>query len=255
VQNLETALGPMPPPRRRELLRAIHRNAALLFLECARLSRLDSRRMAEAVECDALTRALCDDVACGRRRPIMATAHIGNWEWGAAWFASALGRPFGVVYKPLHNPTMDRWLHAQRERMGFRLFSTRADSQRELVKWLRSGQVAGILSDQDAGRGGTFLPFFGRPASTAIGLGRLAASLKREIFFIVCERVAPGRFRMHLEPLAPPPEGLDRDEAARRWMLAYHEALEARIRRAPDQYFWWHRRWKTRPKPEAARAH
>jgi KDO2-lipid IV(A) lauroyltransferase len=246
--NLNVALGSSAPDARRALIREIYRHTLLMTLECARLSRLTAEQVVEAVACDAVARARVEAALRSRRGTILATGHFGNWEWGAAWAAAIGGRPFGVVYKPLHNPWVDRLLHRRRERMGMRPFSTRERNQRELVAWLRGGGNVGMLSDQDARKEGEFLPFFGREAATATGMAALALRLDLNLIMCFCERTGPGQFRMRVFAPTMPAAGLERGEAARRLMLEYHRTLEQVIREAPEQYFWWHRRWKTRPK-------
>lgn len=247
-ENLRRSLGETSPGRIAALVKAVHQNALLMLFECARLGRVSLGDLRPTVECDAETAALLKRIAGGGRGAILMTAHIGNWEWVAAWVGDALGRPFGIVYKPLHNPDADAMLLARRKRLGLIPYSTRSQSQRELLGFLRQGGIVGILPDQDAGRRGEFIPFFGKEASTTTAFAKLAARLDLEAVFIVSERIAPGRFRLRAEPLERPPAGADRDEAARRIMLDYHRKLEEAIRRSPEQYFWWHRRWRTQPK-------
>jgi KDO2-lipid IV(A) lauroyltransferase len=252
-ENLDLALGPAEPAARRRMVRRIGRNAILTLLESARLQRMTPEQIAGAVQIDPaeLERVLA--MLRDSRGTILATGHFGNWEWSAAWIpAIHPAAAVGVVYKPLHNPLVDAYVHRQRERLRLRLFSTRDRTQRALVAWLRRGGNAGILSDQDARRHGEFIPFFGRPASTATGMGDLAARMDLNVLFCFLQRIEPCRFRMRTFAPRPPAAGLDR-AAAGRWLMAeYHRALEQVIRDAPEQYFWWHRRWKSQPRDSNA---
>jgi KDO2-lipid IV(A) lauroyltransferase len=247
-ENLRRALGQEAAPRLGRLIKAIHRNALTMVFELGRLGRLSAGELRASVECAPVTDALLDRIAKEGKGAVLMTAHIGNWEQGASWVAQRLGRPFGIVYKPLHNPLADALLLERRKRLGLLPHSTRERSQRGLVAFLKQGGIVGILPDQDAGRRGEFIPFFGAPASTTTAFAKLAARLGLEAYFVHVARVEPGRFRIRAERLESPEAGIDRDEAARRIMLDYHRKLEQAILEAPEQYFWWHRRWRTRPK-------
>lgn len=251
-ENLGIALEGLAPPERRRLMRANRRSTALLALESARLPRLRPAEILSAATIGPDDLARLEAALENESGTLLATAHFGNWEWAAAWIAAHQAKPVSFVYKPIHNPWIERMVLRDRGRVGMQLVSTRESRPRELVKQLRARGIVGVLLDQDAGRQGTFVPFFGRPASTAMGMAELAARMNLNVLFCFCERVAPCRFRIRVLAAPTPPPELERDEAARRLMLKYHEALEAAIRERPEQYFWMHRRWKTRPPAEGA---
>lgn len=246
-QNLDIAFGPQPPEVRRDLLREIYRHSLAMIFECARFHRMTREELTESVQCDEAERRRLEAVVHAPSGSMMFTGHYGNWEIGAAWVAVTLDRTIGVIYKPMHNTLIDDLLLRQRGMFGLRLFSTHKRMQRDMIDWLRHGRPVGVLPDQDARRKGEFLPFFGQDASTVTGIARLAQRMNLPTAFCFCQRIAPGRFRLRTffpEPVDP---ALDRDEAGRMFMASYHRALEEIIREDPAQYFWWHRRWKTRP--------
>jgi Kdo2-lipid IVA lauroyltransferase/acyltransferase len=178
---------------------------------------------------------------------LIATGHFGNWELLGAWLVQ---RPVNltVVYKPMHNPYTNQYLHGIRRGWGENVISTRARAPRALITALRQGQGVAIAADQDAGNAGEFIPFFGRAASTATGLAALAVRLNVPILvgFVVRER--PGRFRYQTQAILEPDPLADPNAEIQRIMLTYHRGLEEIIRTYPEQYFWWHKRWKTQPR-------
>jgi KDO2-lipid IV(A) lauroyltransferase len=249
-RNLAQALGELSPIRRRRLLRDVVRHTILLVLEAARLARTDARRTVAAVEAppDA-SQYVAQAQANGQHGFILASAHIGNWEWLGAWYALTFGR-MGMVYKPMHNPWTDRALADLRRRFGAHIFSTRQSVPRDLIHHLRSGGAVAILADQDAGRSGHFIPFFGKPASTSLGMANLAVRLQIPIVAGFCLRKPSGGFRVRtFPPIWPDPQA---DPAAEtvRLTIEYGRMVEQVIREAPEQYFWWHRRWKTQPRSD-----
>ncbi len=116
----------------------------------------------------------------------------------------------------------------------------------------RGGSVA-MLGDQDAGRSGLFVDFFGRPASTFKSIALLAMEYKALICVGYARRLdnemLPGgwpRFELGCEEVVDPLE-FDSADALREITQRYTAALERVVRRAPEQYFWVHRRWKSPP--------
>lgn len=246
--NLRIAFPDAPPAQIKQYYRASCRHTVRLVLEASRLTRTGEREVIDRMECNP---ALFDEfrrLAEEGRGFMLATAHFGNWEWLSAWLSLTLPVTYGAIYKPMHNPGADRWLLRLRHRFGGRVFATREKRPRELVEHLRRGGAAGILSDQDARRDGRFISFFGKPASTSLGLAATAIRLQTPILVGFGLRMAPGHFQLKLfPPLFPDPGAPDREAEAVRLMTQYNQYVEQMIRQAPEQYFWWHNRWKTQP--------
>jgi Kdo2-lipid IVA lauroyltransferase/acyltransferase len=114
---------------------------------------------------------------------------------------------------------------------------------------LRAGRAVAFVSDQDARGTGVFVPFFGRLASTHRGPALMAIRTGAPLFVGYAMRAADGSYVGGIEEITVSREG-DMDEAVLRLTAAFTARLEALIRRAPEQYFWQHRRWKTRPPEE-----
>lgn len=202
----------------------------------------------EVVGLDALREALADG-----RGAVVASGHLGNWEVGGAALASR-GVPVDAVAFRQRNRLFDRDLVANRERLGMRVIP-RGEASRAVFRSLEKGRVAALVADQDAGRRGLFVDFFGVPASTARGPAVFSLRSGAPLFLAIA-LVLPGRpyrCRLHLEPVAYEPRG-DVSTDVRGLVRAQVLALEAWVRDHPEQYFWQHRRWKTRPRPPASDA-
>jgi KDO2-lipid IV(A) lauroyltransferase len=187
-----------------------------------------------------------DAAAAAGRGILLLTAHLGNWELLAA--SHALSRfPLSVVVRPLDNPMMDRVVARFRRRAGVELIAKRR-GLRDILDALRRHRMVGILLDQNAARAeGVFVPFFGAPASTSKALAVIALRTGAPVVPVFIRRAARGRHTVRAEPALPaPPDG---DIAA--YTRAFNRAIEAAIRRAPEQWFWLHARWKTQPRPDA----
>jgi len=190
---------------------------------------------------DQLERA----VARGRGA-VVITAHLGNWEVGGAALA-ARGIPVDGVAVRQRNRLFDVDLMESRTRLGLKVFP-RGGAARAMLRSIERGRCAGMVADQDAGRRGLFVDFFGVPASTARGPAVLSLRTGAPLFLGVALAI-PGmrhRYRVELREVSVERSG----EPARdveRLTQAHTALLEQWVRQAPAQYFWQHRRWKRAP--------
>lgn len=246
-ENLRLAF----PDRREEWIHATARAAyEHLGREAAailRLSKLDRQAIIDRtvpVGWDAMEDAL----ALGRG-VMLVTGHYGNWEIAAATVASR-GVPIAAIVRRQGNLLVDQRLNELRARLGVEIVSQR-DAPSRVPRLLRRNAVIGIVGDQDARRAGVFVPFFGRPASTHRGPALFALKLGAAVFSCVARRL-PGsavRYEVSGQNVPVPRTGdLEADVAVLTAELAAR--LEGEIRKAPEQYFWFHRRWKSKPPAE-----
>ena len=131
----------------------------------------------------------------------------------------------------------------------------RGEAKRKVLRSLRDGHVVAFVGDQNAWRGGVFVDFFGRPASTARGAAFFALRTGCPLIaaFMPQEEGFPQRYLLNIRRLPSEPSG-DMDDDVRRLTEAHTGLLEKEVRERPEQYFWQHRRWKTRPPHEVVRA-
>jgi KDO2-lipid IV(A) lauroyltransferase len=185
----------------------------------------------------------------GDRGVIMLTAHFGNYEL-LGYTIARLGLPLVAVMRPLDNPLINEFLVSSREVGGVSLLYKKGatESADDIVA---SGGALCFISDQDAGRKGIFVDFFGRKASWYKSIGLLAIRHHAPLVVGYAVRVSPGfYYRIQVERIIQPDEWEGRDDPLLWVTQTYAHALEAGIRRRPEQYLWMHRRWKTRPREE-----
>jgi KDO2-lipid IV(A) lauroyltransferase len=235
---------------RRRVARASYVHLGREGVAMFRLARLDKEAVVARTEVVGLE-PLEAAVSAGTGA-LVVTGHIGNWELGAAALA-ARGFPFDVVAKGMANEAFERDLIVARERLGLRVVDMGA-APREVLRSLKAGHLVGLVADQNAGVRGVFVPFFGRLAATARGPALFALRTGAPIFLGLSLRL-PGseaRYRVTLRPLPVLATG-DLDTDVRVLTAAHTAALEEAVRAVPEQYFWQHRRWKTRPPEEPPR--
>ena len=98
---------------------------------------------------------------------------------------------------------------------------------------------------------GVFVNFFGRPASAHKAVALMAIEFQARIFVIGVPRVAlPMRYEFICADVIDPADYADSPDPVKAITQRYHTAIESLVRKYPEQYFWLHRRWKTRPKSE-----
>jgi KDO2-lipid IV(A) lauroyltransferase len=176
---------------------------------------------------------------------LFVTGHLGNWELAGAYVA-ARGLPVDAVARHMANPLFDAYLTRTRERIGMRIVhDERAVTQ--IPRAIRAGRAVAMLTDQETrGLASTWVPFFGRPAKTPRGPAVFALRLGAPLIFGCALRQPSGRYRMSFEEVPVQPTG-DVEADVDRIVAAYTATLERWVRRAPEQYFWHHRRWKYPP--------
>lgn len=173
--------------------------------------------------------------------------HFVGIEAGSMAINLALGRTCGSLYTPMKNPAIEAAAKAGRSRFGAELAS-RADNARTVLRWLRDRKPVMLGADMDYGlRNSTFVPFFGVPACTLTAVGRFAKTGHAQVVPFIGE-VLPNYKGYRLKVFKPwdhYPTG-DDDLDARRM----NEFLEEQIPLMPEQYYWVHKRFKTRPPGE-----
>jgi KDO2-lipid IV(A) lauroyltransferase len=158
--------------------------------------------------------------------------------------------PLSTMYSPQKNKAFDDLLRYGRERYGpVRLF-TRSDGIKPIIRALRENIPYYMLPDMDFGeKDAAFVPFFGIPAATLTAMGRLAGATGAKVIPVIATFLP--NYKGYRVEFFPAWEDFPGDDiiAATRRMNAF---IEDRVREHPAEYFWTHKRFKTRPPGEAS---
>jgi KDO2-lipid IV(A) lauroyltransferase len=181
------------------------------------------------------------------RGMLMIGGHYGNFEI-AGYLLGLFGFDVYSVARPLDNRYINRCLLKVRNRAGQKIIDKKG-AARLMSHVVAKGGTLCFVADQDAGRKGIFVDFFRRKASTYKSIGLLAIEHKLPIC-VGCGRRVGDRFffEIEVERLILPQEWADKDDPLLWITQEYTKAIEAAVRKDPTQYWWLHRRWKTRPK-------
>ena len=175
---------------------------------------------------------------------IIVTGHFGNWEWMGALAADA-GINIAYLVADLHNPYISGAVNKTRKKWGIDVINQKTGLL-NAIRRLEKGGVLAVLADQDAGKRGIFVPFFGMPASTT----RLPA-------YLSCRTGAPilpvfmisygKNYHIHIENPIYPGRNESIEQCSLKLTEGFTEVIEKYVREYPELWFWPHRRWKTTP--------
>ncbi|MFQ6040525.1 MAG: lysophospholipid acyltransferase family protein [Candidatus Poribacteria bacterium] len=176
---------------------------------------------------------------------IVFIAHLGNWELLAPVYSALFPKTAAIAF-PLKNHYLESMVNNYRCRLGLEIIHKRR-ATKYVLKALKDNYIVGFIADQNAGREGVFVEFFGKLASTARGPVAIALKTGAPLLLSFDIRLPDDQHRLIItEPMKLTVTGnLDDD-------VAYNTArlmaeLEKQIRRYPCQWMWQHDRWKTRP--------
>src|SRR5213082_2072021 len=173
---------------------------------------------------------------------VLLISHIGSWEFCTRLSHFSHGQRTATIYQRIRNRHIDRHVRKARSRFGLEVFE-RSEGFGKAIELLRRGGVIGILMDQHAGDGGLWTPFLGRLASTTPLPALLARRTHARLIAFAVHTEGFARWRAVAEmPIENSGESIESLTARG------NEILEKQIRRAPDDWFWVHNRWKT-PRP------
>jgi len=174
------------------------------------------------------------------------SAHFGNWELEAAAHALRFGRVH-IIAKDIKNPYVDSHIKAMRNSCCLEIVRPRKSIYRILRILRAKGEIAMLLDQDTSHREGVFVDFFGQEASTQSALAIIAAKTGVPVVPAFIFRGPDGIHTLrYLKPLILDNRG-DRKSMIKDHTRLFTSVIESQVRERPDQWFWVHRRWKTRP--------
>ena len=245
--NLAHCFPEMPEPQRRRLarehfgwlMRSLLERSLLLYASPERLRRLVLVDDEEALQ-----------LAQRNGRPTMwLLPHFMGLEFVGPALLLRQTRPVADVYQRQPNPVFDAALCHARARLGAAVLIERSQGVRPVIRAIHDGAIFLNAPDMDFGRkDSAFVPFFGVPTNTLLSPSRMARTLNLQVQTMTLEFLPKGRG--YLLRMGPPPPGFDDPDPVAA-AAAWNRWLETQILTMPAQYYWVHRRFKTRPPGEA----
>jgi Lauroyl/myristoyl acyltransferase len=244
LHNLQRSF---PEKDLKELMRiakVVYRHFAIVSAEFFDLPFITTENIHKWVEVDGLENYQAA-IAKGKGA-LSIVAHFGNWELMTIAVPIYL-KPMYIVYRPLDNPVFDNIVEYVRTMNG-NILIPKGGSGKKIMELLKENQIIGILSDQNvAAYEGVFVDFFGRPACTGVGLAVMAMRSGASVVPAFMARQKSGKYRLILKPAVEitHTDNYDADLVVN--TQRFTKIVEEIIREYPDQWFWFHQRWKTKP--------
>ncbi len=253
LANLQRSFPELSEPQRRRLARQSMREIFMLGMEVlftTRLIRLNTwSRYLRFENFQPVIQLLLRGQGV-----ILLTAHYGNFEV-LNYAMSVLGFPNVGIARPLDNPYISQWLFGLRQMHGGRIIAKKGATD-EVVQVMEQKAAVGFVADQNAGAKGVFVDFFGRKASTYKSIGLLAMQYQVPVVIGSARRVNDRfEFVIGVQDIIQPADWSNEDNPLHYITQRYTKAIEDFIRIDPGQYWWMHRRWKSRPRGEAPEAY
>lgn len=243
-RNVYLAFGrEMNEKQIKTLARKCFINMGKMAVDVIRIRRHYDPELKNIIDIDGLEHL--DEVYKRGRGVIIPTGHIGNFELSAVYFAQ-MGYKVAVIGRELYDSHLDKFIRANREQMGMKLFDTR-QSPREMIRWLNDGGMLGVLMDTDSFRvRSMFVPVFGRLSHTPVGQSIIALRTDTPVVPIICLRNGK-RYKIKVWPeiKIQRTDNFERDvynlteKCTRIW--------EKTVMENKDQWIWIHNRWHNRP--------
>lgn len=241
--NLRLCFPEWSDERREQVARDAFRHAVRSYVERSVQWFASGRKMERLVQLESAVDLTDPDMP----PTILLGFHFVGIEAGSIFLGYSLKRSCGSLYTPMSNVALDALAKAQRARFDVEMVP-RGDSARDVLRMLRQKKPVMLAADMDYGvRNSAFVPFFGVPACTLASIARLAQVGRAQILPFVTE-VLPG-YRGYKLTVFEPWKDYPTDDplADARRMNAF---LEQQVLRMPEQYYWVHKRFKTRPEGE-----
>lgn len=225
------------------LAKACFRHLGRSAFELACIAQLD---VSGWVEWPREDRSLLEETLARGKGVVFVSGHVGSWELLARRVAME-GFACQTIAKETSDPRLTSLVERFRASSGLRsIWRGREGAARHMLRALKSGEVLGLLIDQDTRVQSVFVPFFGKEASTPRAAADLALRTGAAVVLGFCHRVAPERYRISMREV-PVPQGAAHEAAVLELTAELTRGIEKAIRLHPEQWVWMHQRWKTRP--------
>ena len=233
LRNVCMAFPNTTEKEQKEIITGMWENLGRVFAEYAHLKKISSERV-EIVGFEDNLKAYTG----GDTPAIFFSGHIGNWEVIAPSLFLQHQLDGLLIYRPPNNPIADKLLRQARDVGNRENYVTKSgEGIRNLMKYMKTNRIVGILIDQKFNRG-LPIPFFEHNAMTSTVFVDLALKFNAPLIPIRLERVKGANFKLTAEP------AMDiKGKSVEDILKETHIILENWIKERPEQWLWLHRRW------------
>lgn len=217
------------------------RNLVFTGVEVLRMPRLRRENLPKIYESLAPFETVRAHLATGQGA-LVAVAHADNWDLCSV-SSQLLGLPTFALARPQKNALTDRYLNRMRGLSGAQPVMNDSAMLKSIARRLRGGEGMAILPDVRSRTPALSIQFLGSTANIAAGTAVFARIANVPVFPVFLRRIGWTRHGIELaEPIWPDPKANRHEDETRilQDVLSWHESW---IRREPEQYFWYNKRW------------
>jgi KDO2-lipid IV(A) lauroyltransferase len=248
LENLQIVFGDEKSAEERgRICRESFRNLGKTAIEFLRFPKLNFDNIWEEVTVEGKENLI---QALDRGKGVIVfLPHFGNWELLALVYGALIPNRAKAIAFPLRNRYLNTLASKYRERLSLELI-TRKQAVRSTLRALKENFAVGFFADQNAGREGVFVDFFGKPASAVRGPAMLALKTGASILLSMDVRQPDDRHRVLITPAIDLEISGELEQDVQTNAARILKILEKYIRHYPGQWLWVHNRWKTQPDPK-----
>lgn len=239
VKNLKNSIPEKTDKEIHEISKKFYRHLCDLIVETIKMKAMtedDYRKRMVFTNAD-----LVNNYFESGRSIVVLTMHFNNWEW-SSWSQAVLKHKILAVYKPLHNPKIDKYMNETRSKMGLSLIPNSlilrtvisANKKKEpVITWLAADQTPPVHHS-------FWIKFLNQEAMFYPGPAVISKRFDQPLFFQRIKKIDRGRYETEFELLVENPKEMNESEI----MKIYINKMEEVIREKPEFYLWSHKRWK-----------
>lgn len=226
-----------------KLRRKCYEDFVLNSFEMAKIRYISDEDVLKQLKIEGLNNL--DEAIKDGKGAIIISGHFGLWEY-IPQYLSLIGYKMTTVVRRQNNKYVDNWFEEMRKCHG----GNTTDSGmglREILRALKNGYLLGLMMDQDNGTKGIFTKFMGKICSAPVGPALISLKTKVPIIPMYVFPNYEGKHLLKIYPAFYPKDYDNTLEGQQKLTSDYTQLHEKVVRQYPEQWFWLHRRWKTRP--------
>ena len=244
LEALARAFPEKDEPWRRATLKGIYQHYSWMIVEF--LAAVNDSSLVDRMVVEVEGREIGDAQLASGKGCFVLSGHFGNWELSGAWLPRN-GYPVDPAARDADDADFAALIERYRTSLGEHTLRKGAMNVLNMLRDAKAGRWIALIADQNAGPHALPVTFLGRRTTMVEGPAALALTAKLPLITFYTMRLGPFRHRAVFKPpVCDGTEGRSKENIAEYTQRA-NRVLEDMVRSAPEQWFWFHRRWKYDP--------
>ncbi|MEP6757387.1 MAG: lysophospholipid acyltransferase family protein [Chthonomonadales bacterium] len=244
IQNLKIAFGDtITSAERDRIARASFEHFGMFAIEVIKFSTMPQAEVERRFDADPEEFAAFEELMKREKGCICVTGHLGNFEVAGRWIVPR-GYKVIALAREARDKGTTKLMMSVRERNGVKVLNL-GRSMKPIFAGLKENALIAIVCDQNAAD--VFVPFFGQPTGTVDGPAKIALRAEAPMIFFYCVRQPNGRYKLQSHGYYDLVSTGDAEADVKRGMTEVNNRIEEIIRLYPEQWLWFHDRWKSSP--------